>query len=254
MKGEVRVLAARRFYEFTGDAIQVAAFALSDVQQPFRSAFEFQTPPLQGAVAQGGAIQVGVPAFTFQSGRFSTKAGPIPIRYISFEPSRLTIDIIGPTAAIEALYQMIREVLKPLKVGGSPVIAADAARFEDVSELTVQLDIDLVKLIDPRAYEIAENRLPRGSGQSLAMTLRLEIVNPDEAYPGGGGVAQQHLLQVRAGTRPADRVVFTLAPLGTEAHINYLRDLERAVLGAELKRSRPLVGPGRRRLRKSTSK
>ncbi len=252
MKGDVRVLAARRFYNFTGDAIQVAAFALSDIQQLFRSAFEFQTPPLQGAVAQGGVIQVGGPAFTFQSGRFSTKAGPIPIRYISFEPSRLTVDIIGPTAAIEALYRTIREVLDPLTVGGSPVIVGEAARFEDVSELTVQLDIDLVNLVDPRAYEIAEKRLPRDSGQSLAMTLRLEVVNPNEAYPGGGGVAQQHLLQVRAGTRPADRVVFTLAPLGTEAHTDYLRDLERAVAGVAPARGRSLVGPGRRaRLRKS---
>ncbi len=254
MKGEVRVLAARRFYEFTGDAIQVAAFSLADIQQPFRSAFDFQTPPVAGAVAQGGVLQVGVSAFTFQSGRFSTKEGPIPIRYISVEPSRLTVDIIGPSAAIEALYRMIRDVLKPLKVAGSPVIVGEASGFEDVSELTAQLDIDLVKLIDPRAYEIAEKRLPRGSGQSLDMTLRLEIVNPDEAYPGGGGVAQQHLLQVRAGTKPADRVVFTLAPLGTEAHIDYLRDLEKGIAGASQTRNRAPVGPGRRRLRKAGTK
>ncbi len=232
MLGNPKILSARRAYTFAADAIQISALITAEVQGRVRSAFNFQTSGMGTPMQTFGPVASALPpGLVFDWGSIVSDAGGLtPIRFIHFEPTRIVIDVTGPSGEIDRVYQRLREILDSVPLTGGGSILADAEHVADYSELLPVFEAHIERLLSLPVRELVKHRLLQPSNDVIFVPgFVFQAARSQEHYAGAVG-SDQYVLQLRAGTRPADGVLFSAAPLSTEDHRSYLEGLEHVLL------------------------
>lgn len=242
MLNDLRVLSARRAYEFPADALRLTTLTTKPVQEAVQQTFHFQLAQVATPIATFGDVPGTIPpGLVFNYGLW-TREGEVsvPIRLLHIEQKRIVIDVAGPSAAIAGIYEQLRyvvlEIARALNIAGDAPVLGEPERTKDYSEITAQCSWRLDSIFAPgvgalfaQAAGIADN----DSNAWLAPTVYARPQAIGQESPGTITIPDSRVMQFssRMGTRPEEQVHFSGAALDTEAHIAYLRELD-AILTA----------------------
>jgi hypothetical protein len=190
MTKRIRILGARRAYEFKQDDLRLSYLSQPSVIERVKLAFGFQIGQVGSPHPTFGQPPPTLPpGVVFDFGTCEVDGGiHVPVRFIHFEARRIVIDVAGPTAVIAPVYDRLRALLREdVTLDGSPVIP-DHAFIQEYSELTVQLPQSVDRLFNPVVVSLAKEALaPEGlaQGQVLAPVLQFRIQQVDQEFPRG---------------------------------------------------------------------
>lgn len=236
MASDLKLLTSRRAYEFGMDQLRLSLLCTPQVQEQIGQTFTFQAGGLGTPPPTFGPVFVTMPpGLVYNVGSWQGSNGSTtPIRFIHFEQRRLVIDVAGPSSVIDPIYQALRELVKDLAIAdGSPAIGK-VERTLDYSEFSGRFSFDFEELLAPAARDFLRRATnPReqiDDSMVVVPALAMHRHRGDEDYEGTVAESRQLTLTLRAGTRPEDRVGFSGAPLDSEAHHQYLIQLEEALV------------------------
>lgn len=232
-RGRTRILGAQRCYEFGTDELRLTLLSQQQVIELVRNQFEFQganvisPPPSFGEVLS--TFPPGI-VFLLGNSRFPDDEGT-PIRSLNIEARRIVIDVAGVSAVIGPTFDAMREMLGFLRAAdGSPAIGAPT-RVLDYSELTVECPGLFDRLVSQRVASILSESSTNDEGGlgSMAFSLSAQYVPDGDEFPGLSPFRDRFNLEPRAGTKLGEGVLYSAAPLDTEAHIAMLDRLMEAL-------------------------
>lgn len=236
MASGLKLITSRRAYEFRMDDLRLSLLCMPKVQEQIRQAFSFQAGGLATPQPTFGPVVATVPpGLVFNVGLWEGPEGPeIPIRFLHFEPTRIVIDVAGPSSTIDSIFRGLCTIVGDLAASdGSPAIGG-VQRTLDYSEFSGQFSFDLVELFTSHVRDLfvrtASSGEQDGAPMAVVPTIVMHTHRADEEYAGIPGESRLLQISVRAGTRPADGVSFSSAPLGSEVHREYLSQLEEALV------------------------
>lgn len=247
---DVVILSARRAYEFVPDRIRLTMLSTPPVMERIRQAFAFQSAVIGTPMATfGDVLATYPPGVVFDNGMFVTEDGRVaPVRFLHFESRRVVIDVAGQSSLTEAVFDHVRLLLSDAQApDGQPVLGAYDAILE-YSELTAVFDFELSDLLRPGLSELFA-RVMDSSRQTIPSALipavQAQKQPTDAEYPGPALNGRSSPIQfaLRAGHRPDSHTYFSAAPVDSDAHLTYLRDLE-ALATRGSTRERPSLGVG----------
>ncbi len=228
MVDQVKIISARRAYEFHVDALRLTTLSIAGVPDAIQKHFHFQTLEVATPRPTFGPVQTTMPpGLVYTLGSVQTSDGPFAaIRFMHFEPQRIIIDVAGPSCAIDRVYEQLQGLLEGVRaLDGSPAIG-EPIRALDYSEISIRLSFDIEKLISEPLLASAQRMLANDKNDKvIPATIVLQAANPhnDIVEPTWG----QAILQIRAGSKMGERVYFCNADLPTEKNIAWLEDLDR---------------------------
>lgn len=226
---EVRIITARRSFDFAPDEIRLTLLTLPDVVQSVQNAFAFQISQVATPPASFGVVpNVFPPGLVLNYGAFSQDETLTVIRFLNVEQRRVVVDVAGNSNATEAIYSRLKETVAGI-VGtdGMPALGAPATR-RDFTEIGFRSRILPERLISP--FVQAFKRLTRKPTPAVAPAVVWRLLDASEEYPGlrvPDPTAFQ--LELRSGTRSGDQTFYSAAPLPTDEHLHYLEYLEEAL-------------------------
>lgn len=230
---QIKILTARRAYEFRPDDLRLSMASSVAVQQLLQAAFRFQAGQIGTPMQTFGPVANAIPpGLVLDYGSTQTPEGtPTPLRFMHFEPQRLVIDVAGPSSAIDWTFEHLQNVLDDTRSpDGSPIIG-EPRTIRDYSEISVNYDFDLEDLIDGPLLQLARKATSEEGRTVMPVSIRFRPVDPtQEVHPnriGQTGFSQGELFEYRAGTKPGERVFFSASELSTEQHVAWLESLER---------------------------
>lgn len=231
----VVVLGARRAYEFRPDDLRLTALSTRPVQDLIGDAFQFESggvdrpPPTFGAEPK-----TTPPGLVFNLGTWVVDEVVTPIRYLYVERSRIVIGVAAPSAAIDPIFEHLREIVGDIElVGGVPVLGP-VQRVRDHSEVSARFSFSFDDLIAPAARHPINRAMlgdePSSSLVVMPVTLRFQVQDPSREYRGAAGYRAGALdLSPRAGSPPDDHDYFSSAFLDSDSHVGYLEELNRSL-------------------------
>lgn len=233
MLQEVKIIASRRAYEFRPDDLRLSAISTKPVQEQIQQLFNFQASLMATPAAMFGDVPATYPpGFVFDMGVW---IGPdeqvlVPIRFLHFEQRRIVIDIAGPSFAIDGIFERLQHFFSALRApDGSPIIG-EPEQILDFSEITAKYPFSLdAMLANPfrKALEAVVGEKGSNEKQVLLPTLAIRSFPNDhelEAVTAPNDV-RGFTLALRAGTRPEERIYYSGAPLTSDVHLAYLKEL-----------------------------
>jgi hypothetical protein len=171
------------------------------------------------------------PPLVFTSGVWAETDGQaVPIRLLQIEQRRIVVDVAGPSSAIDGVFgrlqQLVASVSSP---DGSPALGEPIDAL-DYSEITGHFSVPIEAGFAPGLGDLLASSLARGGQQrevALVPSFMVQVQAPGEEYP-GLTLPNPHVVQfqVRAGTRPEERIYFSAAPLDTDRHFKYIEGIE----------------------------
>src|SRR5579884_729070 len=107
MLEQVKLLASRRAYEFSPDALRLTTLSIELVQQQLRQLFSFQSSTVGSPIPTFGVVPASYPpGAVFNLGVWIYHEEQIvPIRFMHFEQNRIVIDVAGPSTAIDEIAE-----------------------------------------------------------------------------------------------------------------------------------------------------
>lgn len=233
MDSNLKLLAARRSYEFHMDELRLSTLCLPQVREEIKQIFSFEVSVVGTPQQTFGPVPVTVPAgLVFNIGSWQIPDGRlIPIRLLHFEQRRIVVDVAGPSYAIDHIFERLMWFVRDLEAAdGSPVIG-ELDRVLNYSEYDARQPFSLAQIFAPEVRDVFGKALGATSSDHrgfILPTFTMHLHPAGQEYPGLGSVADGQLLQyaLRAGTRPEDGVFFSGAPLDSEDHREYLAQLE----------------------------
>ncbi len=236
MDGNLKLLLARRSYEFRMDELRLTTLCLPHVREEIKQMFGFEVAAVGTPQQTFGPVPITVPAgLVFNIGSWQIPDGRlIPIRLLHFEQRRIVVDVAGPSYAIDSIFERLMEFAQDLVAAdGSPVVG-ERDRVLDYSEYDARQPFSLAQIFAPEVRSVFGGVLGATSNDRRSFilpTFTMHLHPEGQEYPGLGSVADGQLLQyaLRAGTRPEEGVFFSGAPLDSESHREYLAQLEEAL-------------------------
>lgn len=233
----IKLLGARRAYEFRMDDLRLSLLCLPDVRGQIQQMFSFEGATLGTPQETFGPVAITLPpGSVFDIGLSEIPGGPaVPIRFLHFEQRRIVIDVAGPSTAIDLIFERILSAVDGLRASdGSPAIG-EVERVADYSQFSVPFSFSLGSLFHPKLRDLflrATSSQGRRQGEVMVLpTVTFSVHREDEEYEGlaAAPASRQLQLAIRAGTRPEDSIGFSAAPLDSESHLSYLFELEAAL-------------------------
>lgn len=234
---QTKILVSRRAYEFRPDELRLTVLTTAEVSQQIQQHFSFQVVQVATPLQTFGPIPVTMPpGLVFDYGTTQTPEDvPTPIRFLHFEPHRVVVDVAGPSSAIDWTFERLRLILEEARApDGSPAIG-NPENVREYSEISVRYDFGIEDVIGGPLLELAEETLGRGGLTVMPLGLKFGAVDPGaEVRPseiGSMSYSRGGLVELRAGTRPEEKVFFSAAELPTSEHQAWLEALDRRVNG-----------------------
>jgi hypothetical protein len=246
MPKEVKVLAARRVYEFRPDDLRLTVLSTPAIRAKIQSEFAFQQAVMGAALPLFGAIDVSGQGLTFASGSISEEDGQItPIRFLQIEPTRIVIDIAAPSKGIDTIYRRLVHAVGNARVPDGSSAFGKPTQHSDYSELSARLDFPISAIAADGLPGVLQGVV--GTKSEIAMTLYIQTLAPGEPYP-GFPTQEMAILRVapRQGFPLAERVYFSSAPVETDRHLKYLTELESTLRRTPSKVARAVINPRKR--------
>lgn len=239
MPQDVRILSARRAFEFAVDELRITMLSLPAVIAQIQQLFQFQAAQVGTPPETFGPIPATFPpGLVFAQGQFIAEDQQLVfIRTLAIEPRRIVIDVSAPSSTIDPIASLFMQVAASIQSpDGSPVIG-QPQRVLDHSEVAFDWSATaLQSAYSPALWELIGSHItvPSGIDHVQVVPTMSFYLQPAEAdFPGatntGHGLLQ---LAPRAGTKPAEGHYFSRAPLPSEAHIAYLEALDRSLLSS----------------------
>lgn len=229
--GTIKLLSSRRSYELPGDRLRLTMATVAEVIQAIKNAFGFQVAVVANPIPTFGAIPPTIPpGVVYNYGRHVEPPDTVvPIRYLHFEPQRIVIDVAGPSAAITPVYTGLREILAPVRMPDGSNVIGEPVAIREYSEITIQPGAALERLFNPSVLALFREQLAPGDGTQLRVfvpSVGAQLLAPDATFGLEDlGESVNLKLELRAGTRVDEQVLFSGAPLDSDAHIKYLESL-----------------------------
>lgn len=226
---EVRVLSARREYIFESDQIRLSSLNTSMVRNLIQTSFGFNT-------VQDGSIPLSKfgppsvsfpPSVAFSGGTWIAQdKTPIFIRGMGFETQQLIIDIVGNSAWLDPIFAHLREILDPIKAGdGTPLLGTgkDVSK-KDYSELSFRVAEPLALPVPPAMRSVFSKWLAIKDREWIPL-LRWQAVDLGAPFPGDHLGGFQFNVVPRLGSNLINCNYFSSAPLDSEKHQSFLKEL-----------------------------
>jgi len=231
MPDRVRILSARRAYEFGRDDLRLTMLSSLEIRQRIQQQFNFEVAQVATPVQTFGPVPTSLPpGLVFDVGSARLPEGPsvLPIRFIHFEALRIVIDAVGPSSSIDLVFDQIKEIVSEFAMpDGSPIID-EPLRVLEYSEISAHFDFGFDALIDKamlrRVQHLVGNEHTTASLQPMGITFRATD-GPD------GNSTSSYTFEVRGGTRPEERIYFSSAGVRTDEHLAWLDALEKDLSG-----------------------
>ncbi len=235
MLEQIKILTSRRAYEFHIDDLRLSALSTRLAQEQIQNLFQFQTAMMGSPAPTFGDVPATYPpGFVFDIGVWiSPDQQLVPIRFLHFEQRRIVIDVAGPSSAITAIFERLREFFSELHASdGSPVIG-EPEHILDYSEITAKYPFSLETIIAEPFRKVIRTSLDkkREKNEVMLPTFSVQFFPTNQelvAIPSPNDV-RAFTFALRAGTQPQERIYFSGAPLDSDAHLNYLNKLEKAL-------------------------
>jgi len=232
MLEQVKILASRRAYEFSPDALRLTMLSIQPIQQQIQQLFGFQSFAVGSPIPTFGVVPATYPpGVVFNLGVWIHQEEHIvPIRFIHFEQNRIVIDVAGPSAAIDGIAVRLFQFLSGLQAAdGSPVVG-EPERILDYSEITAQFPYPLDAIFSRPLRRLLSKTIHTRTGNKSMSTvpvLAIQAFPTDEVVPAVPSANEAHAFtfSLRSGTRPEEHIYYSGAPLDSEAHLAYLEEL-----------------------------
>jgi hypothetical protein len=231
---DVRLLTARRAYEFRPDDLALATLQLAQTRDKIQAAFSFQAanngvvPGLFGPTT----IQLGQQGIVFQNGTLVVSDRPTPIRLMQIEPTRIVIDVMASSSVIDSVFEHLVGALGDVRTADDHAVIGDPLRIRDFSELSGRFRFSLKDLFPPSVFEAFRRGLGNEAGTPVP-AIFFESLPEGQPYGGIPDVQSTTIVRFapRAGYKPEDQVYYSGALVNTDAHLKYLQGLEAAIVG-----------------------
>lgn len=231
MAANVKLLAARRAYEFAPDEIRLTLLSTQIAQTLIRDRFGFAVAAIATPMPTFGPVTGTLPpGVIFNTGSYKTETGDlVPIRYLHFEATRIVIDIAGPSASIDNIYGELRKILDEFGRPNNSAVLGEPTRILDQTEVTWRPDFRLEALLREELLAVFREFGTPSAGSAIQPGIQAIWANEMETFQGANTSPDQFTLQLRAGSRPVDRILFSAAPLSTDRHLAYVERLDEAL-------------------------
>ncbi len=233
MLQHVRTLAARRGYEFQPDDLRLTVFTLKPVQDAIQQSLHFQLATVGSPLPTFGEVPATLPpGVVFNWGLWVSEGEVlIPIRFLHIEPGRIVIDVAGPSSVLSQIFEHVRRIVTEAPVAGETPVIGEPDRIRDYSEITAKFSWSLDAIFAPKIRKLLAHAAGVSTGQREVLATLSLHVRPQPAHEEAQGaitIADSQVLQLaaRKGTRLEDHVYFSGAPLDSEAHLAYLKELD----------------------------
>lgn len=225
---QTRLLTARRAYEFRPDDLRLSVLSTSQAQQLIGRLFDFQIVQVGTPLQTFGSIPATIPpGVIFNYGTASTTETEVPVRFLHFEPFRIVIDVAGPSATIDWMYNRLRQILLDIRdFDGSPAVG-EPLRTIEYSEISTRLGFGLEDLLSEPVGRLTQDTFGDREGNLTVFPANIDFLAIDSSQEIGKQSLAGPSLQVRAGTRLEDRTYFSTAYLPTDLHLGWLSELDR---------------------------
>lgn len=228
MAEQVRILTARRAYEFPVGGIRLTMLSTAQMPNTIQQHFDFQAGGITTPPQIFGEVPATMPpGLVFNLGSIQSPEGVLtPIRFMHFESQRIVIDVAGHSSAIDQVFERLLDLLSEVPTpDGSPLIGEPSGTI-DYSEVSAQLGFDLGELISEPLRTVAQDVLTEGEEglKALPVFVAFQIVEPSAVIeqPAAG---QQ--IQIRAETRADERIYFSAMGWPTDKNLAWLEALDR---------------------------
>ena len=236
MLEQVKILTSRRAYEFHPDDLRLSTLCTKPVQEQIQQLFHFQTTLMGSPMATFGDVPATFPpGIVFDMGVWIFQDKQlVPIRFLHFEQRRIVIDVAGPSSAITAIFEHLRQFLSQLQAAdGSPVIG-EPERVLEYTEISAQFLFPLDKVFSPSMRKFFAKSVSEKASEKEEIPIPILVIQPlppEQEYAGVVNVnhPRSFTLALRAGSHPEEHVYFSAAPLDSEAHLSYLNELDTAL-------------------------
>ncbi len=230
MPENITYLTGRKAYEFRPDDLRLSALSVKPVQDAIQELFHFQSSAIGTPMSTFGEVPLTIPpGIVFNTGVWQMADNQFaPIRFLHFEPRRIVIDLAGPSTTLTAIFDQLQHFFAEIHTADGAPLIGTPDKILDYSEISARFPffLDAILLEPLRKILSSITKEP-----ILAPTLIVKPYLNLRELPGTTipGDAHAFTLSSRAGTRPEDHIYFSSAPLDSEAHLNYLKDLEAAL-------------------------
>jgi hypothetical protein len=235
MPDQIKLLTARRAYEFRPDELRLSVLSTVSVQAKIQQTFNFQTAAMGTPVSLFGPTELTGNGLAFTSGAFAKgKEQLTPIRFMHFETNRIVIDVAAPSAVIDDVYAALLSALGDIRSpDGSPAIGRESRRL-DYTEITAHFAFPIEALFAPGVADLLARGVAvdkdRASSQAVP-SVYVQKANTETPFAGMSSDSTVLRFAVRQGFAPEERIYFSAAPLPSDAHLKYLRSLEALLSG-----------------------
>ncbi len=230
---QTKIISARRAYEFHPDDVRLSMLSLAAVRQAIQQSFSFEVAQIATPMQTFGPILNTIPpGLVFDFGNTQTPEGdPTPLRFLHIEPSRLVIDVAGPSSAIDFTFEHLWNVLSEVESpDGSPLIG-EPHRIRDYSEISTKLKLDPEELFGNRWLTLAQKAFGGEDKKVIPLGVRFQAIEPGNvvkpAEIGHINFARGNLIEIRTETNPENGVYLSGAEVPTDQHLAWLESLER---------------------------
>lgn len=227
-------LSARRSYEYRADEIKLSLLCIRGVVDLIKSSFGFELGEIMTPPATFGLVaNTNPPGLVFGLGVTPFPEGQgTAIRSITVDSRRIVFDVAGPSSMIAPTFSRFREQLAELKTAeGAPAVPVPD-HFREYSELVAHVPGLLPRIFNQPVQQVIADTvgISEGDPSRIASSARFRPLPLSEEYPGSSELdVSSFRLDMRAGTKIEDGMVFSGAPLDTDAHLSLIDRLSRAV-------------------------
>jgi len=245
MADNIKILSSRRAYVFRPDDLRLTILSVPFIMDQIRQAFHFQVAGMGTPAATFGVVPPTFPpGLAFDAGAWVSPDGHLTaIRLIHVEPQRIVIDVAGPSAAIDSIFNQLLSIAGAIEgSSGFPVIG-EPERVLDYSEITAHFGFDVHDLLSDAAKAHFERLLASQISEanpSIIPTIQVQVGHLHEPYAGIVNPDPTLVqLTLRAATKPVDHIYLSSAPLNSEDHVAALQALDTSLVeGPATTRSR----------------
>lgn len=232
MIDKVTTLTARRAYEFRLDELRLSVLSVAEVHQQIQQFFTFQVTAVGPPQPTFGAVpRTMPPGVVLDYGSTQTPENiPVPLRFMHFEPMRIVIDVAGPSSAIDWTYEQLKRILGEVKSPDDSPIIGEPVRIRDYSEIVAHFDFDFEDLVSGPLLELAKETFGGDVRDVLPLGLKFRAVASDEEVDPGKidrrEFSEGNSIELRSGTRPQDRIFYSVTEMPTDRHLAWLEALD----------------------------
>jgi hypothetical protein len=227
MLENITFLTGRRSHEFSADGLRLSTLSIKPIQEAIQELFQFQSFAIGTPISTFGEVPLTFPpGVVFNTGVWKSPENKyVAIRFFHFEAQRIVIDVAGSSAALTPIFDQLYRVLSQIEtLDGSPLVGKPQAVL-DYSEISATFPFSLEVLIP---QPIREALAGVTKGPVLLPTLIVQSASGEQVLAGTAVHGDNHAFTFapRAGSRPEDHIYFSGAPLDSETHLEYLKNLE----------------------------